>query len=428
MNMNDVKERSSLGPVRRDVQEITVNTDSREILANCAADTEGFQFDDHLIVDIDAHHIELDTWGEVLDHIEDPVLRYNAKAMAKNWPYAAHLALSNHPPGMTFQDVSGRVPHQAGLREYVEPKANGELRDLTLIRRAMDTMGVDIQIIFPQPMLEIGLHPSKEIETRLIMAYNDWFTERVLPHEPRIKTMLALPYSDPVACLQTVRKHAEKPGVIGFLITSQRNENVYDAGYMPLYHELEERGIPLGFHAGPNYGTAAALNRFLSVHALSFVTCNMIHLTNWVINGLPERFPKLKVLWIESGLAWLPFMMQRLDHEFMLRQSDAPLLRRRPSDYMRDMFYTSQPIEVTHIPLLEQTFQAINAETQLLYSSDWPHWDFDAPGRIAGLPFLSEKARRNILGETANRIFDLEPERTPELKGFRAVAQRRQRA
>jgi predicted TIM-barrel fold metal-dependent hydrolase len=55
----------------------------------------------------------------------------------------------------------------------------------------------------------------------------------------------------------------------------------------------------------------------------------------------------------------------------------------------------------------------------LLFSSDWPHWDFDTPGRLAGLPFIDERARRNILGETANRIFDLEPERTPDLKGFR---------
>jgi uncharacterized protein len=113
--MSVAKTKVSHGAVRREVQEITVTSDSREILANCRADTERFKFDDHLIVDIDAHHIELDTWGEVLDHIEDPVLRYNGKAMAKNWPYAAHLALSNHPPGMTFQDVSGRVPHQAGL-------------------------------------------------------------------------------------------------------------------------------------------------------------------------------------------------------------------------------------------------------------------------------------------------------------------------
>jgi predicted TIM-barrel fold metal-dependent hydrolase len=404
---------------RHPVQEINVETDTREILANNAWATREYNLGDYLVVDMDAHHVELDSWAQVLDHIEDPVLRYNGKAMAKNWPYAANLALSNHPPGMTMQDVSGRIPHQAGLREPVDVIKPDELRDHTLMRRAMDTMGIDIQIVFPQPMLEVGLHPSRQIETQLIMAYNDWFTERVLPHEPRIKTMLALPFSDPAACLRTIRKHAEKPGVLGFLITSQRQAQVFNAAYMPVYRELEERGLPLGFHAGPDYNTAAALNRFISVHALSFVTCNMIHLTNWVINGLPERFPKLKVIWIESGLAWLPFMMQRLDHEFLMRQSDAPLLKRRPSDYMREMFYTSQPMEMTDLRLLEATFEAIRAETQLLFSSDWPHWDFDTPGRIAGLPFITETARRNILGETANRIFDLEPARTPGLKGFR---------
>ena len=134
----------------------------------------------------------------------------------------------------------------------------------------------------------------------------------------------------------------------------------------------------------------------------------MIHLTNWIINGLPERFPKLKVVWIESGLAWLPFMMQRLDHEYLMRQSDAPLLKRLPSEYMRDMYYTSQPIELTDMDLLQSTFKAIRAETQLMWSSDWPHWDFDTPAKLAGLPFLTETARRNILGETARSVFKLE--------------------
>src|SRR5256886_8945504 len=51
---------------------------------------------------------------------------------------------------------------------------------------------------------------------------------------------------------------------------------------------------------------------------------NILHCTNWVINGMGERFPKLPVIWIESGLAWVPFLMQRLDHEFMMRPSEAP--------------------------------------------------------------------------------------------------------
>jgi predicted TIM-barrel fold metal-dependent hydrolase len=390
----------------RDTQQITIRTDSREILANARRDIARYGLDDYFIVDVDSHHVELDSWAEILEYIDDPVLRRSGQTMAENWPNARNLALSNHPPGLTFQDVSGRIPHQAQLGEHVPP-TGGEHRDLTLVRRALESMGIDVQIVFPQPMLEIGLHPNAAVETQLITAYNRWFTDRILAHEPRIKSMLALPFSDPAACLRTIREFAEKPGVVGFLVTSQRQAEVFRSEYMPIYQELEARGLPLGFHAGPDYSVGKHMNRFLSVHALSFVTCNMVHLTNWVINGLPERFPKLKVIWIESGLAWLPFMMQRLDHEYLMRQSDAPLLKKLPSDYMRDMYYTSQPLEMTDAALLQATLTAINAETQLLFSSDWPHWDFDVPAKIAGLPFLSAEAKRNILGETARGLFRL---------------------
>jgi hypothetical protein len=58
---------------------------------------------------------------------------------------------------------------------------------------------------------------------------------------------------------------------------------------------------------------------------------------------------------------------------------------------------------------LELTFKMINAETQLCYSSDYPHWDTDLPSTIYDLPFLSEQAKRNILGGNALRLFDLDP-------------------
>ncbi len=404
--MDDAPLRIETRPARRrEVQEITTATDTREILANCERQTRQYGLDKYFIVDVDAHHVESDSWHEVIACIEDPVVRHNAQAMAKNWPDAKNRALSNAPVGLNLQDVSGRIPHQAALAEPVDDDTVH--RDVTLARRAMQAMSIDKQVIFPQPMLGIGMHPSPNIETQLVKAYNRWFTERILAHEDRVISMLPLPLRDVDACLEIVREHGDKKGVVGFCVTSQRQSHVASPPYMRLYAEIEERGMPLGFHAGPDYMFERAVNRFLSMHALSFVTCNMVHLTNWVINGMGERFPKLNVIWIESGLAWLPFMMQRLDHEFQLRQSDAPLLKKMPSDYIRDMYYTTQPMEVTDMDLLKSTFKAISGETQLLYASDWPHWDFDPPARIANLPFLSEQGKRNILGETAKRLFKL---------------------
>lgn len=389
----------------RPVQEITITTDSREILANANRDTIKFGLEDVFIVDVDAHHVELDSWPEIIAEIDDPVLRDYGEQIMRNWPQAHHLALSAHMPGLTFQDIAGRVPHQATLGEYVAPGPFH--RDVTLVQRAMDAMAINYQIVFPQPMLEIGLHPDPEFATALMVAYNKWFTSTILGKDQRIKTMLGLPFENADASLDMIRRYHDHPDVVGFLVTSQRHIGVHQNKYMKVYAELERLGMPIGFHAGPTWGDTmtSTMNRFTGVHAMSFVTCNMTHLTNWLLNGIPVRFPNLKTIWIESGLAWLPFMMQRLDHEYMLRTSDAPLLEKLPSAYMREMYYTTQPLEVTDIDLLASTFRAIDAENTLMYSSDWPHWDFDLPGRIMGLPFVSDQGKRNILGGNARKVF-----------------------
>src|SRR5258707_620566 len=115
--------------------------------------------------------------------------------------------------------------------------------------------------------------------------------------------------------------------------------------YMRLYGALQELGKPFGFHAGFTWSdpSFAQLNRFIGMHALSFAHFNMIHMTNWVLNGIPERFPKLKVIWIESGLAWIPFVMQRLDSEYMMRTSECPLLKRPPHGHTPEVDFTSLP-------------------------------------------------------------------------------------
>src|SRR5437588_226025 len=228
----------------------------------------------------------------------------------------------------------------------------------------------------------------------------------------RFYSMLCVPFSDADEALRHVETFGHRKHVGGFMVTTVRSHmGVHDNAYMKVYRAIEERGLVLSFHSGPNWGEPIfkSCNRFMAVHALGFTWYNVLHLTNWVINGLGEHFPKLPIIWIESGLAWVPFLMQRLDHEYMLRPSEAPLLKKKPSDYMRDMYYSSQPMEIQDKQALECTFRMINAETQLLYSSDYPHWDFDLPSTICDLPFLSEKAKHNILGGTAARLFKLPP-------------------
>src|SRR6516164_989225 len=361
--------------------------------------------DDFLIVDVDAHHYENENYGEFLPFMENDVLK---QIVMSGRAKGRHSIV---PSGTGYQDMGGRVTrYPMRSSEKTEP---GKLRDVQLGYRWMDAMSVDYSCLFPTGMLNIGLHPQKEMEADLCWAYNRWLTEKVLPEAGgRFYSMLCLPFSDPDEALRQVETFGHRKHVGGFMVTTVRSHmGVHDNAYMKVYRAIEERGLVLSFHSGPNWGEPIfkSCNRFLAVHALGFTWYNVLHLTNWVINGLGERFPKLPVIWIESGLAWVPFLMQRLDHEYMMRPSEAPLLKKKPSDYMRDMYYSSQPIEIQDREAMECTFRMVNAETQLLYASDYPHWDFDLPSTIYDLPFLSEKAKHNILGGTAARLFKLPP-------------------
>ena len=389
----------------RELEQITVKSDTRDVLAHAAKNVQRKRFDEFLIIDVDAHITETAFWGEVVERIDSDVYQQMARSFQDR--VGSPPGLLNTQPGLLYQDVFGRIPHQQSQQEKFE--GDSVHRQIELSRRAMDSMGIDHMVVFPTPMLSLGTHPQPEVEVELAWAFNRWLTEEILADEPRLKGLLYLPFNTPEACPRFVEEFAGKPGAMGFTVTSIRNRPVHHNAYMRLYAMLEERGLPLAFHAGYNWddGSMSQLNRFLSMHALSFVHCNLIHMTNWVINGLPERFPKLDVLWIESGLAWLPYLMQRLDSEYMMRTSEAPLLKRRPSEYIKEMYFSSQPLEMQHPKLVEGTFEAINAETQLLFASDWPHWDFDNPSVIYDLAFLSEDAKRNILGRNAARLFNI---------------------
>ena len=377
--------------------------DTGKLLANAARQASERGYGQFPIIDVDSHHYELESFHEILEYFDDPVLQQLAFSARQANAKGNGLM----PGGVGYQDMGGRVTRYP-LRSLEKADPNVH-RDITLTKRWMDAMGVDVAVMFPSPMLQLGLHPQVEVEVALGRAYNRWLCERVLAHESRLRSMLYLPFNDPDAAYRMVKEMGDKKGVAGFMVTSARHRPVQHNGYMKTYALLEEMGQPLAFHAGYNWNDQAMgmMNKFISVHALGFVFFNMVHLTNWIMNGLPERFPKLKVIWIESGLAWVPFMMQRLDNEYMMRSSEAPALKKLPSEYMRDMFFSTQPMEMTDMAALEQTFRMMKAETQLLYSSDYPHWDFDLPSTIYDLPFLSEQGKRNILGANAMRVFDL---------------------
>jgi predicted TIM-barrel fold metal-dependent hydrolase len=367
-----------------------------DLLANAKHEAKIRNLHEFPIVDADCHILETVKFKDLAPYIDHPAIK---RVFEK---YAV--------PGMVLpgsvgdRDVAGRI-----FRGDKHVLTSGHA-DLPLFMSELDAMGVDYASIFPTPMLSLGLHPEVEMEVALARAYNSWVVEEWLQRDSRLKAMLYLPFNDPEASLAEIERMADKPGVIGFMVTSVRNVPIYHNRYMPVFAALEERGLPIGFHTAVQWrdGPLEQLNRFISVHALGFPLHNMVQMTNIVINGLPERFPKLKWIFYEAGVYFIPFVGARLDNSYMMRASEAPILQRKPSEYIKEFYFSTQPIEWPEkLDHLEAVFDMIGGETQLLYASDWPHWDFDLPSQIYDLPFLSEEGKRRILGGNAMELFGL---------------------
>ncbi len=112
----------------------------------------------------------------------------------------------------------------------------------------MDSLGVDNMVVFPTPMLFLGMHPQAEMEVWLGNAYNRWLIDRILSADDRIKSLIYLPFNTPQEAERTVREFGDSKGVIGFCVTSTRNKPVHHNDYMRLYSMIEETrqaaGVP----------------------------------------------------------------------------------------------------------------------------------------------------------------------------------------
>ena len=377
--------------------------DTARLLANAARQRDERGLGDVFIVDADSHHYETESVGELLAYVEDPVMRQLSMSAlgvarkSRGFPYSR----------VGYQDMGGRITREP-LRG-LERTGPGDHRDVALACRRMDAMGVDVAVLLPTPMMLMGMHPQVEFEAQIALAYNRWLTEKVLPGSDRLRSFAYLPFNDPETSWRVVREFRDAPGIVGFLVASVRRAAVHDNAYARIYAEMQDAGKVLAFHAGYDWDdpTFGSPSRFVAVQAIGYPFYNVVHCVNWLCNGMNERFPELDVLWMEGGLAWVPWVMQRIDSEYRMRSSEVPGLRKLPSGYMRDMYYTSQPLEAGEPYLLEQTLKAVDAGSRVLYASNYPLSDMDVPSVIWDLDCLDEQAKRNILGETARRLFRL---------------------
>jgi predicted TIM-barrel fold metal-dependent hydrolase len=382
--------------------------DTTRHLAHAAQQARQRGFDRITIVDADTHHDESGSVRHMLSYIESPVGRHIARATSSEGRRPMV------PRVISYEDRGGRVQRFAARK--LEKTPGNVHRDITLTRRSMEAMGAKYAVLYPTTCLRIAMQPKRDWEFSLALAYNRWLVNDLLPQEPNLKGMLYLPLHHASEGAKMVEELGSKPGVAGCVVAAPRYEKIHSRSMVRVLAAMEERGMVLAFHGIANWEepALAGVDRWGAVQALGIPHSNMVHMANWLMHGMPERFPGLKLLWLESGVAWVLYLMQRLDNMYMKRASEAPLLREKPSLYMGRMYYCSQPLErPDDVAALEVAFRAINADTQLVWGSNFPSHEFDLPATIWDLPFLSESAKKAILGGNAMRLFNIAPGNGP---------------
>jgi predicted TIM-barrel fold metal-dependent hydrolase len=126
------------------------------------------------------------------------------------------------------------------------------------------------------------------------------------------------------------------------------------------------------------------------------------------MEGIFERWPDLKIVLIECGFGWLPALGWRLDKHWKRLKDEVPHLKNAPSEYIRNHFWvTTQPMEETEEP--EHIMNVMNwiGMDRIMFSSDYPHWDFDDPF-VSLPPSLSEAQRCMIYADNARALYRLD--------------------
>ena len=224
---------------------------------------------------------------------------------------------------------------------------------------------------------------------RSTLAYNRWLANDLLPQEPQLKGMLYLPLHHAADCAgddRGARRQARRRRLRG-RVAALREGAVegHDEGVLPPWRSAASCSR---FHGMANWEEPAlnAINRWGAVQAIGVPHSNMTHMTNWLITGMPERFPKLKVLWLESGIAWAHYLdaaARQHVHDARLRgaaaEGEAEPLHARACSTARSRWNSRKTRQA-----LEVAFRAINAETQLVWGSNFPSHEFRRAGDDLG--------------------------------------------
>jgi predicted TIM-barrel fold metal-dependent hydrolase len=276
-------------------------------------------------------------------------------------------------------------------------------------RQHLDPNNVQLGVlttIAPHP----GGYQNAEMSAVFCRAINDWQVDQWTSKDGRLKGSIMLPYEHGAGAVEEIERRAGDPNFVQVFFLSRTAEPLGQRRYWPIYEAAQAANLPVGIHAFGFGGypiTAGGWPSFYIEEMAGHSQCCQSQVTSMVLEGVFERFPKLRVVILEGGFAWLPPLAWRLDKVWNKLRAETPHLKRLPSEYIRDhIWLTTQPMEEPeNSQHLHDVMEWIGWD-KLLFATDYPHWDYDDPARA--LPIrLSEERSRDFFLNNALKLYGL---------------------
>jgi predicted TIM-barrel fold metal-dependent hydrolase len=303
-----------------------------------------------------------------------------------------------------------RMTPDVARRDAWPPNGAPPGSDLDFMRtQHLDLNGVEIGILIA--LRGAGAQRNLDYGAALAHAMNEWQVAAWLDKEPRLRGSILVNPEDPASAVKEIERCAGDRRFVQVLLPPRASEPLGRRRYWPIYEAIVRAGLPIGMHVGgvsghPATAGSGAPSYYIEEHH-SLVPAMEAVVTSMVLEGVFEAFPDLKVALIEGSFAWAPALKWRLDNQWKRLRDEVPHVKRPPSEYVREHFwFTTQPIEEPDRPVdLDKIISWIGWD-RIMFSTDYPHWDFDDP-RYVFKGKLDEQHRRMIFRDNAKALYGL---------------------
>jgi predicted TIM-barrel fold metal-dependent hydrolase len=322
------------------------------------------------------------------DRWHDYVIEHGIKSLEPNY-YPKGSPLSVRPDS---HPSSGNLPGS----------------DLELLReQVLDSW--DVQYAILNCLYGIQMIHNQDWAVAMAQAVNDWQKSEWLEKDSRLRASIVVPTQNPEKAAEEIHRLGNDPGFVQVLLLVRSEKPYGNQYYWPIYEAAQQYGLPVGIHAGGMTGYPTMPVGWPSHYLedyVSYAQAFQSQLVSLVSEGVFTKFPDLRVVLLESGFTWLPSLMWRFDKNWKGLRREIPWVDRLPSEVIKEHIrLTIQPMDEPENPeFLLDIIEQIESEDMLLFSSDYPHWQFDK--KEDAIPIgVTKKHEEKLLWKNAQSIY-----------------------